>query len=377
MSMPPSPPAQDSLQGFAHFMQKEIHEQTDRVRSCLANYLPSDPVSCLPDLPTDWLTALDQIHILASGTSRHAGLVAQHWLEQWANVPVRVRSSSEFLLAPLPLTRETLTIAITQSGETADTLAAVDAQAERYRSLGEPRIVGITNQPASSLAKRVMRVLPTYAGKEVSVAATKTFTTQLAVLACLTLAIARHRGTVEAAKLALLSEQLRSLPDQIEQVLRQEREVAAIAQALQNATSCILLGQGEQQAVALEGALKLKETAYLHAEGYAAGEFLHGPIALLDERIPVIAVYSSNSSHSRTSAAVERIRAVQARTIGILTAVTASEAARFDYAIPLPDGGIWSPFLTVIPLQLLAYHTALQRGLDVDRPRNLTKTLST
>jgi glutamine---fructose-6-phosphate transaminase (isomerizing) len=378
-------------QGFAHFMLKEIYEQPEVVRRCLATYLNphwnseqdftglSSPFNLA--LPEQLLATVAEIQIVACGTSRHAGLVAQYWLEQLAGIPTRVRSASEFISAPFPLTANTLTIAITQSGETADTLAAI-AVAKDRRSPSEVSLqswlLGITNQPESSLAKAVDYTFPTLAGTEVGVAATKTFMAQLVVFCCLALEFAVRRRVHSPQHIAHTIAALRSLPDQIETLLKQQRElIQTAAQPLVAVNDCIVLGRGINHAIALEGALKLKETTYIHAEGYAGGEFMHGPIALLDATVPVIAIATAGSVYHSMLANAQKAKANGAPLIGITNGPEQADLAVFDHSLTVPaiDEAL-SPFLTVIPLQLLAYTIATQRGLDVDRPRNITKTLT-
>jgi len=385
-----SPLPQD--QTTDHFMLREIYEQPEVLQACLSKYLnASSPDSRLPtpdspsptpfNLPSSFHTNLDQIHILACGTSRHAALVAQYWFEQITRISTRVRSASEFIAAPLPLTSQTGTITITQSGETADTLAAVDHQKVRYAQLNisQPQLLGITNQTDSSLATRVDSILPTLAGEEIGVAATKTFTTQLAVLSCLVLDIAYQTSAINDEQMNSIVSELRSLPEQIATVLRQqEKAIEDLARHLSKASNCIVLGQGINRAIALEGALKLKETTYLHAEGYAAGEFLHGPIALLDDTIPVIVIAPSDRTQEQVMSVIRRVKSHNGPVIGITTSATDPNTIKlFNKTIALPAVHEWlTPFLTVIPLQLLAYHVAVQKGLNVDRPRNITKTLA-
>lgn len=369
-------------------MLQEIHEQPEAVRSCLAHYLdchwhPSH-ASLSPfklGLPLELLINLEQIHIVACGTSRHAGLAAQHWFEQIAGISTRLRSAAEFVEAPLPLTGNTLTIAITQSGETADTLDAVRTERDRDckpRSSLQSHLLGVTNQSNSTLTTLTDYTLLTLAGTEIGVAATKTFVNQLLVLYCLALELAYRRGTLTPESLQQKRTELQAIPTQIAAVLTQQDTVAALARTLAAAQHCIVLGRGIQRAIALEGALKLKETTYIHAEGYAASEFMHGPLALLDPQIPVIAIVPNNSSDDPMLTYVEKVKASGAPVIGI-TMTTESTAALeyFDHHISLP----WvapelAPLLTMIPLQLLAYYMAAQRGLDVDRPRHITKTLA-
>lgn len=362
-------------------MLKEIYQQPEVLHTCLAAYLTGDrniPINL--NLPIKLDKDLDQIHLIACGTSRHAGLVAQHWLEQIAGIPTRIRSGSEFVSAPLPLTANTLTIGITQSGETADTLKALTIDRTRRSKLGDrwqARQLGITNQPNSSLAQLVDHILPTWAGTEIGVAATKTFTTQLAVLCCLILDLAVRRGAIALAQLHHWITALQHLPDQISLILEQEAAIKDLAQQLVNRQHCIVLGQGVNRAIALEGALKLKETTYIHAEGYAAGEFLHGPIALLDQQIPVIAIAPEGSSQAAVLDTVRKVQMSGAKVIGIVSDREATPDLFENYLVlPAIENELLTPFLTVIPLQLLAYHIAVLRGLDVDRPRNLTKAIT-
>lgn len=362
-------------------MLKEIYQQPEVLRTCLAAYLAGDldvPINL--NLPIELYAELDQIHLIACGTSRHAGLVAQHWLEQIAGIPTRIRSGSEFVSAPLPLTANTLTIGITQSGETADTLKALTIDLTRRSELGDrwqARQLGITNHPDSSLAQFVDRVLPTLAGTEIGVAATKTFTTQLAVLCCLMLDLAVRRGTIAPVQLQHWITALQQLPEQIALILEQEGAIKDLAQQLVDCRHCIVLGQGVNRAIALEGALKLKETTYIHAEGYAAGEFLHGPIALLDRQIPVIAIAPTGSSQAAVLHTAHKAQTHGARMIGIVNdRETSPDLFQERLVLPAIENDLLSPFLTVIPLQLLAYHIAVLRGLDVDRPRNLTKAIT-
>jgi glucosamine--fructose-6-phosphate aminotransferase (isomerizing) len=305
--------------------------------------------------------------------------VAQFWLEQLAGIPTRVRSGSEFLASPFPLKPSTLTIGVTQSGETADTLQALawEQQRRAERSPALPAdFVGITNQPDSSLAQQVDVLLPTFAGTEVGVAATKTFTTQLVVFYLLALLLAEPQLTDDRRAQAQTA--LQQLPAQIQQVLQQSAHIQTLAQQFVDRQHCILLGRGVNHAIALEGALKLKETTYLHAEGYAAGEFMHGPIALLDQQVPVIAIAPAGQCQAALLANVQTAKSHGSPVMGIVTTdqATATEHL-FDAQIVLPViDEILSPLLTVIPLQLLAYFIAVQRGLNVDRPRNITKTLT-
>ena len=369
--------APDDLCGFPHYMLKEIHEQPQAVQTCLAHYFPALPAAATPPI----FTNLKEVHILACGTSYHAGLIAQYWIEQLVGLPVRIRSGSEFQAAPLPMTANTLTVGITQSGETADTLNAIALDKQRRLAQAaafQPRLLGITNQSASSLSKLVDSTLPTLAGVEIGVAATKTFVNQLIVCFYLTLELALGCQAVLPEKIQAYWTELSRLPAQIRAVLELETQIKNIAQELVNQQHCIVLGRGVNRAIALEGALKLKETTYLHAEGYSAGEFMHGPIALLDAHVPVIAIAPTDSTHTAMVANLRQVKSHGSPMIGILTDDTSPEtAALFDHALMLPAiAHPLFPILSVIPLQLLAYHIAVQRGLNVDKPRNITKTLS-
>ncbi|MEP0915639.1 SIS domain-containing protein [Leptolyngbya sp. DQ-M1] len=312
---------------MTHFMLKEIHEQPDVMRQLLDRSMSIS------------FEQVDRINILACGTSLHAGLIGQFLFEQVAKIPTQVRSSSEALFAPLIETPDTVTIALTQSGETADTIAALQTV--------QSRRIAITNGIDSTITKQVDHTIYTSAGEEKSVAATKTFTAQLTIL---------YQLAFEAAQQKDQLERLRQIPQQMEVILKQNT-IAQIAQRLKDARSLILIGSGINTAIALEGALKLKEATYTHAEGYAAGEFLHGPIALLDPQIPTIALHPETARKT-----IDRIRANQNPVIEIPTA-------------SIPE--LFTPFLTIVPLQLLAYELAILRGIDVDRPRNITKSLTT
>ncbi|MGQ9872102.1 isomerizing glutamine--fructose-6-phosphate transaminase [Leptodesmis sp.] len=362
---------------WPHCMLQEIYQQPEVVAKCLERY---GGVGI-----RDWQARIgeqeSEIHILACGSSRHAGLVAQYWLEQLAGIPTRVRSASEFQEAPWPLTPNTLTIAVTQSGETADTLAALRLEKVRRAQSGhiqQSSWLGITNQPGSTLTQEVDHTLLTLAGSEIGVAATKTFTAQLVVFFCLTLDLAVQRRAIIEENLSQLLVALRQVPALMQQVLEQEKTIQDLAQQLVAAEHCILLGRGVNRAIALEGALKLKETTYLHAEGYSGGEFLHGPIALLDARVPVVTIVPNDSSSEVMLATVEKAKAHGSPAIGLVSQnLAAQTTSLFDSQIILPDLDYrLSPLLMVIPLQLLAYHIAVLRGLDVDRPRNITKTLA-
>ena len=375
-------------QGFRHFMLKEIYEQPGVVRNCLEAYLEdnwnSDNTAQSPinlGLSPELYADLEQIQILACGTSWHAGLVGKYLLEQLAGIPTMVQYASEFRYAPAPLTANTLTIGVTQSGETADTLAALEM--EKSRRFGqlpkyEARLLGITNRPESSLGQQVNQIIDTHAGIEIGVAATKTFVSQLMAFYCLALDIAWRRQTLNATRMEEILIGLRQLPAQIELVLEsQERYIEELAHNFAETQDFIFLGRGINFPIALEGALKLKEISYIHAEGYPAGEMKHGPIALLDAKVPVVAIAMPGTVYEKVLSNAQEAKARDARLIGV-TPMNEHEAAEtFDDLLPVPHvEELLSPILTVIPLQLLAYHIAARRGLDVDQPRNLAKSVT-
>jgi glutamine---fructose-6-phosphate transaminase (isomerizing) len=374
-------------QGFKHFMMKEIYEQPGVVRACLEAYVDPDwtaqsatnPIRL--GLPDSFYVDLDQIQIVACGTSWHASLIGKYLLEQLANIPTQVQYASEFRYAPAPLRANTLTIGVTQSGETADTLSALEM--EKQRRAEQPtelrsRMLGITNRSDSTLTHLVDHIIDTHAGIEIGVAATKTFTAQLIAFYCLALDLAYRRQAISVARLEQILTELRQLPAQIESILEvQERYVQELAHHFNETQDFIFLGRGINFPIALEGALKLKEISYIHAEGYPAGEMKHGPIALLDEKVPVVAIAMPGAVYEKVLSNAQEAKARDARLIGV-TPMNDQEAAEiFDNLLPVPEvEELLSPILTVIPLQFLAYHIAARRGLDVDQPRNLAKSVT-
>ncbi|WP_162422657.1 SIS domain-containing protein [Myxacorys almedinensis] len=367
---------------FQHFMLKEIYEQPESIGRGVAQYVASLGSSAPSFHALPEANCFEEIQILACGTSLHAALVGQFVLEQVAQIPTRVRSASEFLAAPLPVTRQTLLIVVSQSGETADVLAAMRlANQQSSSGLAGFKVFAITNNSHSAIAQQADYERSVGAGVENSVAATKTFTAQLVLFYGLALAWGRQRDRIPDEQWVTWQSRMAALPSQVDQVLQQDDSIAAIARSLKHTNHIILLGTGINYPIALEGALKLKETTYTHAEGYAAGEFLHGSIALLDHTIPTIALCPTPPFRSDPSLenppseggdqmlkVTQRIR----RNGSDVIAIGGSEAA---IALPLCDQ-LLSPFLTVIPLQLLAYHLAIARNIEVDRPRNITKSLN-
>ena len=368
---------------FRHFMLKEIHEQPETAALWVARHLPEGALVALP-LDESVYEGVDQIQILACGTSRHAAQVGAYLLEQLAGIPTQVFYASEFRYAPPPLGPHTLTIGVTQSGETADTLAALVMEQERRQGLVDPayqpRLLGITNRPESSLGRLVPHLLDIGAGIEVGVAATKTFLGKLLAFYGLGLAFAERRqgrpGVLGPERLAALASELRSLPEVMRQVVDDhDQRCAELAHLFADTQDVIFLGRGINYPIAMEGALKLKEISYIHAEGYPAGEMKHGPIALLDSRVPVVSIAVPGTVFEKVLSNAQEAKARDAQLIGVAPAC--GETELFDLLLPLPElEELLSPLLTVIPMQLLSYHIAAHRGLDVDQPRNLAKSVT-
>ncbi|MBD2441546.1 glutamine--fructose-6-phosphate transaminase (isomerizing) [Nostoc sp. FACHB-110] len=378
-------PTMVEKQGFKHFMLKEIYEQPGVVRANLEAYFHNySDASVSPinlGLSESLYADLEQIHIVACGTSWHAALVGKHLLEQLAQIPTQVHYASEYRYAPSPLTSNTLIIGVTQSGETADTLAALAMEKERRQGQEakyEARLLGITNRPESSLGHMVPNIISTLAGIEIGVAATKTFIAQLMAFYALALDLAARRQTISKETIEQIINGLRQIPQEIEETLAsQERLTEHLAHEFAETQDFIFLGRGINFPIALEGALKLKEISYIHAEGYPAGEMKHGPIALLDAKVPVVAIAVPGSVYEKVISNAQEAKARDSRLIGV-TPVKDGEAAEiFNDLLPVSSvDELLSPILTVVPLQLLAYHIAARRGLDVDQPRNLAKSVT-
>ncbi|MDZ7965727.1 MAG: glutamine--fructose-6-phosphate transaminase (isomerizing) [Nostoc sp. DedSLP03] len=377
-------PAMVEKQGFKHFMLKEIHEQPGVVRASLDAYFnPAEstesPINL--GLPADLYTDLEQIQILACGTSWHAALIGKYLLEQLAGISTQVHYASEYRYAPSPVTANTLIVGVTQSGETADTLAALAMEKERRQGKEpkyEARLLGITNRPESSLGHLVPHIISTLAGIEIGVAATKTFTAQLMAFYALALDLAARRQTVSKDTLDQIINGLRQIPKEIEATLaNQESLTEQLAHEFAETKDFIFVGRGINFPIALEGALKLKEISYIHAEGYPAGEMKHGPIALLDAKVPVVAIAIPGSVYEKVISNAQEAKARDSRLIGV-TPVNDGEAVEiFNDLLSVSNvDELLSPLLTVVPLQLLAYHIAARRGLDVDQPRNLAKSVT-
>ncbi|CEJ47009.1 glutamine--fructose-6-phosphate transaminase (isomerizing) [Umezakia ovalisporum] len=380
-------PTMVEKQGFKHFMLKEIYEQPGVVRASLAAYFDTESNSAESPSPinlglsTEFYADLEQINIVACGTSWHAALIGKYLIEQIAGISTQVHYASEYRYAPSPLTANTLIIGVTQSGETADTLAALGMEKERrqgkelkYRA----RLLGITNRPESSLGLMVPHIINTLAGIEIGVAATKTFTAQLMAFYALALDLAARRQTVALGKIAEIINGLRQIPQEIETALQtQESLTEHLAHDFAETKDFIFLGRGINFPIALEGALKLKEISYIHAEGYPAGEMKHGPIALLEAKVPVVAIAVPGGVYEKVISNAQEAKARDSRLIGVTPFNDGEAGEIFNDLLPVSQvDELLSPILTVIPLQLLAYHIAARRGLDVDQPRNLAKSVT-
>lgn len=367
-------PVMVEKQGFRHFMLKEIHEQPATLRAGLEQRLTGDPAYPIRlDLSEALWQETHQISILACGTSWHAGLIGKYLLEQLARIPTQVHYASEYRYAPPPPQPDMLTIGVTQSGETADTLAALTEAQQR----GD-RLLGITNRPESSVGRLVTELIDLHAGIEVGVAATKTFTAQLLAFYLLALEFAIHRNTLPLERVEQILQDLQQLPTLVESVLTsQETHIESLARQFVETQDFIYISRGVNYPIALEGALKLKEISYIHAEGYPAGEMKHGPIALLDRKVPVVAIAMPGALYEKVLSNAQEAKARDAQLIGVVAMNDQVAAETFDITLPVPAvPELLSPLVTVIPLQLLAYHVAALRGLDVDQPRNLAKSVT-
>ena len=357
-----------------HFMAKEIHEQPEVVGHTLANYL--DMAAARVDLPMRLpfdFRALDRISIAACGTAYYAGLVARYWFEQFAHLPAEVDIASEFRYRDVPLKPGNLAICVSQSGETADTLASL-----RYARDHRQHALSIVNVPTSSIARESDVVMPTLAGPEIGVASTKAFTCQLAALACLAIAAGRARGVLSEDDEKSLTQALIEMPRRLSETLALEPQLEQLARDLAKSKDVLYLGRGTSFPIALEGALKLKEISYLHAEGYAAGELKHGPIALVDENMPVIVIAPHDKVFEKTFSNMQEVAARGGRLI-LMTDAEGARTAKAHTMVTLTLPAVHpavAPIVYAVPVQLLAYHTAVLMGTDVDQPRNLAKSVT-
>ncbi|MET0482873.1 MAG: glutamine--fructose-6-phosphate transaminase (isomerizing) [Aestuariivirgaceae bacterium] len=356
-----------------HFMAKEIFEQPEVIGHTLAEYIDfSDGTVSLGNTGID-LQRIDRLTITACGTGFYAALTAKYWFERVARIPTEVDIASEFRYREAPLDPKGLTLVISQSGETADTLAAL-----RYSRTQGQTIAGVVNVPESTIARESDVVFRTFAGPEIGVASTKAFTCQLTVLACLAIAVARARGVIPREEERRLVTLLTEVPRHIGTILGEERHIAEVARKIAHARDVLYLGRGITYPIALEGALKLKEISYIHAEGYAAGELKHGPIALIDENVPVVVIAPRDDLYEKTVSNMEEVAARGGRIVLISDDAKLGNEAQWMFEridVPRADPFI-SPLLYAVPVQLLAYHAAVFIGTDVDQPRNLAKSVT-
>ena len=361
---------------YRHYMLKEIHEQPEAVARTLEGRISGDRI--LPNVfgvdAETLLARVKQLHIVACGTSYHAGMVAKYWIEAMAGLPCSVEVASEYRYRTTVVPEGTLFVAISQSGETADTLAALRAGKETSRYLGA---LAVCNVPESSLVRESDLVLMTRAGPEIGVASTKAFTTQLAALGLLSLELGRLNGMAETRYTQLVAE-LAALPRLVAEALKLEGQVHALAERFVDKQHALFLGRGASYPIAIEGALKLKEISYIHAEAYPAGELKHGPLALVDEHMPVIAVAPNNELLEKLKSNLEEVRARGGELFVIADeAVDVPLPADRGALLKLESGGNFTgPAVFNVPLQLLAYHVAVLKGTDVDQPRNLAKSVT-
>jgi glucosamine--fructose-6-phosphate aminotransferase (isomerizing) len=357
-----------------HFMVKEIHEQPRVVAQTLAQYVDvAGGTIKMPKAAELDFRDIDRVSITACGTAFYAGLIARYWFERYAGLPVEIDVASEFRYRDVPFDSGNLAIFVSQSGETADTLASLEFAKTRGQ-----RVLSVVNVPNSTIARASQIVLPTLAGPEVGVASTKAFTCQLATLACLAVAAGRDRGVLSADDEVPLMRALADVPSYMTCALELEPKIRQLARKIAASRDALFIGRGTNYPLALEGALKLKEITYIHAEGYAAGELKHGPIALIDKNLPVVVIAPSDMTFEKTMSNMHEVIAREGRTILITDDKGASIAAAGSWAtLVLPDmPALVAPLVFALPLQLLAYHTALVLGTDVDQPRNLAKSVT-
>ncbi len=359
--------------GYPDFMLKEIYEQPRVIRDTLAGRLVGNSVSIDElTLSPEELNLIDRVYVIACGTSYHAGLIAKNLIEGWARIPCEVEVASEFRYRNPIITPTTLVVAVSQSGETADTLAAI-----RDARVKGARVFGITNVVGSPVARESDGVIYTKANKEIAVASTKSFLGQVVSLTLLAMLLAQTRGKLTSAHIRQLYSELADTAEMVERILSDTTDIDKAAQACKDATSALFIGRGMGAAVAHEGALKLKEISYLHAESYAAGEMKHGPIALIDEGFPVIAIATNSPTYDKVLSNLQESRARGAMVVAIATEGDEDIKSHADYVIYIPHvRDALSPILASVPLQLFARSIALSRGCDVDQPRNLAKSVT-
>jgi glucosamine--fructose-6-phosphate aminotransferase (isomerizing) len=361
--------------GYDHFMLKEIYEQPRSIRDCLRGRIyPQQGKVQLGGIKeyTEKLKNVDRIIIVACGTSWHAGLVGEYLIEEYARVPVEVEYASEFRYRNPIITEKDLVIAISQSGETADTMAAIELAKEKGAT-----IFGVCNVVGASIPRATHAGVYTHAGPEIGVASTKAFTAQVSVLTLIAFYIAQQRGTITQSKLVEYLTELNEVPHLVEQALKSNDRIKEVAARFKDSTNCLFLGRGSSFPVALEGALKLKEISYIHAEGYPAAEMKHGPIALIDDEMPVVFIATQHSSYEKVISNIQEVKARKGHVIAIVTEGDTEVRNMADYVIEIPQTHeAFVPLVATIPLQLLAYHIAVMRGCNVDQPRNLAKSVT-
>jgi glucosamine--fructose-6-phosphate aminotransferase (isomerizing) len=356
-------------------MLKEIHEQPRSIRDCLRGRLNlalgEVTLGGIKDYEQKFIQAR-RVLIVGCGTSWHAGLVGEYLFEDLARIPVEVEYASEFRYRNPIVNEDDIVVAISQSGETADTLAAIELAKARGAT-----IIGICNVVGSSIARVTHAGSYTHAGPEIGVASTKAFTAQVTVLTLMALMIGHKRGTISGSNFHRLLNELDTIPDKVKRVLEKEEHIKRIAAIYQDAHNALYLGRGYSFPVALEGALKLKEISYIHAEGYPAAEMKHGPIALIDEAMPVFVVATKGASYEKVVSNIQEVKARKGRIIAIVTEGDVVVKGMADHVIEIPDtADPLVPLLSVVPLQLISYHIAVMRGCNVDQPRNLAKSVT-
>ncbi|QNR83899.1 glutamine--fructose-6-phosphate transaminase (isomerizing) [Pedobacter riviphilus] len=361
--------------GFDHFMLKEIYEQPRSIKDCMRGRIyPEQGKVQLGGIKefAEKLKNIDRIIIVACGTSWHAGLVGEYLIEEYARIPVEVEYASEFRYRNPIITEKDVVIAISQSGETADTMAAIEMAKERGAT-----IFGICNVAGASIPRLTHAGVYTHAGPEIGVASTKAFTAQVTVLTLMAFYMAQQKGTITTSKLIELLTELDHIPEKIQVALESNDLIKEVAEKIKDSTNCLFLGRGSGFPVALEGALKLKEISYIHAEGYPAAEMKHGPIALIDEEMPVVFIATQNSSYEKVISNIQEVKARKGKVIAIVTEGDTEVKKMADYCIEIPDANeAFLPLIATIPLQLLSYHIAVMRGCNVDQPRNLAKSVT-
>jgi glucosamine--fructose-6-phosphate aminotransferase (isomerizing) len=361
--------------GYEHFMLKEIYEQPKSIHDSFRGRIEPNSADIHMQSIRDYgdkLKSINRLILIGCGTSWHAGLVAEYLFEEFARIPVEVEYASEFRYRNPVLYADDLVIAISQSGETADTLAAM----ELAKSKGAT-VFGICNVVGSSIPRMSHAGAYTHAGPEIGVASTKAFTAQVTVLSIVAIAMAKLRGTMSSDKIRQLMYELESIPEKVEKALKLNEQIVEIAKMYKDSRNFLYLGRGYNFPVALEGALKLKEISYIHAEGYPAAEMKHGPIALIDEEMPVVVIATNSAHYEKVVSNIQEVKARKGKIIAVVSEGNTSIRDMADHVIEVPaTEESLSPLINTVPLQLLSYHIAVMRGCNVDQPRNLAKSVT-